>query len=118
MRKTLAVSTIIVALGAVVAAFAVPALAHSGPDGDRTAPPNQEAWDTMYDACVNGDWEGMVEAMEDVFGDMPCFGGDYYTPNGEETQAPGAGWGGGSTGGWSGHMGGGMMGGWGGHMGW
>jgi hypothetical protein len=118
MRRTLLVGIITAAVVALVAVFAVPALAHGGPDDGGTTFPDQEAWEGMWEACANGDWEAMVEAMEEVFADMPCFNGDYDTRDDGETQEPGTGW---SWGGGHGHMGGGwqghMGGSWGGHMG-
>lgn len=32
-------------------------------------PTKQDAWEAMYEACVNGDWEAMAEAAEEAHGD-------------------------------------------------
>ena len=111
MKRVLAVGLIAVALAA---GFAVPAFALGGTgNGTQTQPSDQEGWQEMYQACANGDWEGMLGAMDEVHGadstDMPCFGatGD----------SSGCSAGGTSDEGW--HMGGGMMhGGWGAMMAW
>jgi hypothetical protein len=112
-----------------ITGFAIPALAHGGSEDYQTQPPSEEGWEAMYEACLNGDWEGMLVEMEQFFTDMPCFGAANTGPD-DGSQTPGPGWdgmmgegwygqtGGGYAGGYGGHMGGGMMGGWGGMMGW
>jgi hypothetical protein len=96
MKKVLVVCLIAAALAA---GFAVPAFALGGTgNGTQTPPSDQAGWQAMYQACINGDWEGMLGAMDEVhgadFSGMPCFG------------ATGAG----SS--WAGNVGGGGMMGW------
>ncbi len=133
MRRILLAGAIATALAVLIAGFAIPALAHGGSEGSGTETLNPEDWEAMYEACLNGDWEGMLEEMEEFheqfFTGMPCFGTANTGPDGE-SQTPGPGWdgimgegwydhmGGGYGGSYGGHMGGGMMGGWGGMMGW
>ncbi len=102
MKRILLVGLVVASLGLLAAGFAIPAFAH-GPGGGEATPADQDAWESMHEACETGDWEAMAEAAEEVhgedFGDMPCHGdGDNRWD------------------GMGGHMGGGMMGG--GMMGW
>ena len=101
MKRILLVGLLVASLGLLVAGFAIPVFAH-GPGGGEAAPADQDAWESMHEACETGDWEAMAEAAEEVhgedFGDMPCHGD------------------GSNHWGMGGHMGGGMMGG--GMMGW
>jgi len=99
MKRILLVGLVV---ASIVAGFAIPAFAH-GLQGGEAAPADQDAWESMHEACETGDWEAMAEAAEEVhgedFGDMPCHGdGDNRWD------------------GMGGHMGRGMMGG--GMMGW
>ncbi len=99
------------------AGFAIPAFARAPDDG---APPTDEAWTKMHEACQNGDWEAMAEAAQEwhgTSGSPPCQGN--YTPDGGTGSTTGPGWGGMMSGGGGGMMGGGgggMMGGGGGGM--
>jgi len=94
MKRILVIGLVMATLG-LAGSFAIPAFAHDPGDGAAGG----SAWETMHEACANGDWEAMTEAAEEVHGanpgEAPC-PGDY---DGE-----------------GGHMGGGMMGG--GMMGW
>jgi len=115
MKRILLVGLIIAALS-LTAGFAVPVFAHGPTEGD-SGTPDQETWQTMHEACEEGDWDAMVEAAEEVhgedFGTMPCHDEGYY-PSDEGERVYPRGWGG-----MGGHMGGGKMGGsWGGMMGW
>ncbi len=106
MKRILLVGLIIVALS-LAAGFAVPVFAHGPTEGD-SGTPDQETWQSMHEACEEGDWQAMVEAAEDVhegLGYAPCHGYDY--PTSED----------GSPNSWGGVMGG-HMGGGGGMMGW
>jgi hypothetical protein len=107
MKKVLVVALVVATLGS-LAGFAIPVLA-DGPEGGGTIPADQEAWETMHEACEEGDWEAMAEAAEEVHGEdlgsMPCHGEGYPTPE-DEVRVPTSGWGG-----MGGHMGGGMIGG-------
>lgn len=93
------------ALGVVLLALflVVPALAS---DGDT--PKNEESWQQMHEACENGNWQAMNDAMQKVYGGTPpCHNQDDETsPTPGQTNTFGRG----------GMMGGGMMGG--GMMGW
>jgi len=108
MKRILVVGLIAASLAA---GFAVPAFAHCGAGNvTETTPSDGERWQQMYESCINGDWEGMLEAMDDVHGGnfdgMPCYRTGSDSDAGETSQ-----------GSW--HMGGGTMhGGWGGMMGW
>ena len=86
MKKLMLIGVVVAGL---VAAIAIPAFAHGPDSGDDTSV-NRDAWQTMYKACLTGDWDAMAEAAEDVhkedFVYMPCYGGGYYAP-GNETQA-------------------------------
>ncbi|MFC2021720.1 hypothetical protein ACFLTR_00670 [Chloroflexota bacterium] len=97
MKTILVIGLVIATLG-LLAGFAIPVFAH-GPDED--VPANQEAWESMHEACEIGDWEAMAEAAEEVHGEdfdsMPCHGEDYYAPDNH-------------GGGMGSHMGRGMMG--------
>lgn len=52
-----------------------------------TSPPN-DVWQDMYQACQNGDWQGMNEAMQRVYEEGSGYGachGNYSAPNEENT---------------------------------
>lgn len=68
MKRILLVGLVVASLGLLAAGFAIPAFAH-GPGGGEAAPADQDAWEAMYEACVNGDWEAMAEAAEEAHGD-------------------------------------------------
>ena len=106
MKRILLVGLIIVALS-LAAGFAVPIFAHGPAEGD-SGTPDQETWQSMHEACEEGDWQTMVEDAEEVhegLGYAPCHGDDYST---SEDGSPNS---------WGGMMGG-PMGGGGGMMGW
>jgi hypothetical protein len=111
MKKFLLIGSMVAAL-TLLAGFAIPVFAHR-PAEEETAAEYLEAWETMHEACEEGDWEAMAEIAEQVHrGDvssMPCHGeGDYSSKEGVRAPSDG-----------SGGMGGGMRGGnWGGMMGW
>ena len=136
MRRILLAGAIATALAVLIAGFAIPALAHGGSEGSGTETLSPEDWEAMHEACLNSDWEGMLEEMEQFheqyFTGMPCFGtANTGTDGGGQT--PGPGWDGMMGEGWDshmgdgyggmmgeggyGHMGGGYGGGYGGHMG-
>lgn len=83
--KKLIVGLVVLVIALLIAGFTTPLFAHS-PDDGRVAPAAEEAWETMHEACEEGDWEAMAEAAEEVhgedFGYMPCHDeDDYAIPN-------------------------------------
>ena|SRR4030067_1798432 len=112
MRKFLLVTLLTAAAALLAVLFVVPAFAQGG---EGTIPEGQETWQAMHEACVNGDWQAMIDAMQEMHpdGDMPCLNnGNGGTGGG----MMGGDWSG-MHGGRGGMMGGGMMGG-GGMMSW
>jgi len=110
MKKIILIGSTLIVLG-LFATWAIPALAH-GSTGGATTSTNNEAWEDMYQACQNGDWEAMGEAARDFHGegyDMP-YHEDYNGMTDEDGETSGESWDemGSHTGG--GMMGGGMMG--------
>ncbi len=110
MKKLLLASLALAGLGLLVVAFAIPAFAN-GEDNTPATTQTKDAWETMYKACENGDWQAMAEAAKEAhgedFGYMPC-----HSENPGESGAST----GNTTNGWGDmgdHMGGGMM-----HNGW
>jgi hypothetical protein len=101
MKRFLLISLVVVGI---ISGFAIPVLAH-GPGGGEAVPTSQDAWQAMWEACINGDWEAMAEAAEEIHGEasghMP--GHSYDAPE-EGDKWPATRWS--ETGG---HMGGGMM---------
>ena len=103
MKKVLIIGLTIVALS-LLTVFAIPVFAHGPAEGDSEIP-EQETWQTMHEACEEGDWEAMAEAAEGFheetgYGD--CHG--YGTGDG----GPASGWGGmtgSNTAGWDGMIG-------------
>ena len=75
MKKLLLIGSIVLVLGLLIVGFTTPIFAHSSDDGGDT-PANEKAWETMHEACEDGDWEAMEESAEEVHGedfdDMPC----------------------------------------------
>ena len=100
MKKLLLIGSIVLVLGLLIVGSATPIFAHSPGDGKAT-PADERAWETMHEACEEGDWEAMAEAAEEVHGedfdDMPYHDEDYHDANNH--------WGG-----MGGHMGSSMMG--------
>lgn len=106
MKKIIVIGSLILTFG-LLAGFAAPVYAHEL-ETDDLAPQYRESWQTMYEACKEGDWEAMVEAAEEfheVFDYTSCHG---YYPDKEADSA--SFWGGMMGRGWGGHMGRGMMG--------
>ena len=107
MKRILLIGSVLAVMGLLIA-LALPALAH-GPANGTTTSTQGQAWEDMYDACQNGDWEAMEEAARQMHSEdydgMPCHE-EYDGTTGEESETSGSGWSG--TGG--SHMGGGMMG--------
>ncbi len=93
MKKLLLIGSIVLVLGLLIVGSTTFIFAHGTEDGGTT-PANEAAWETMHEACENGDWEAMAEAAEEVhgedFGYMPYHDGNYHT----------------TANGWSGMMGG------------
>ncbi len=54
------------ALGLSISATSI--FAHSPSDGKAT-PADEVAWETMHEACEEGDWAAMAEAAEEVHGE-------------------------------------------------
>jgi len=106
MKKLLLASLALAALGLLVVTFAIPAFANG--EGNTSATTQTDgAWETMYQACKNGDWQAMAEAAKELhgedFGYMPCHSenpGESGTNSGNTTN---------SWGNMSDHMSGGMM---------
>lgn len=66
MKKLLLIWSVIVVLGAMFVIFGIPALAQTA--DNVTAPPDQQAWQDMYQACQNGDWNAMADAAQRAHG--------------------------------------------------
>lgn len=64
MKTLLIIGATLVSL-ALIAAFAIPAFAQ---EGSENTTPGQSAWQRMYDACQNGDWDDMIEAAQEFHG--------------------------------------------------
>jgi hypothetical protein len=100
MKKLLLIGSIVLVLGLLIAGLTAPIFAH-GPDDGGATTADEETWETMHEACEDGDWEAMAEAAEELHGEdfdhMPC--------HDEDDHAPANHWGG-----MGGHMGRGMMG--------
>ena len=60
MKKLLLIGSIVLVLGLLVVGFTTPIFAHSPDDGGAT-PADDGAWETMHEACENGDYEAMAE---------------------------------------------------------
>ena len=106
MKKILLIGSTVLLLGLLIVGFTTPMFAH-GPDDGGATPADEEAWESMHEACESGDWEAMSEAAEEAHGEdfdyMPCH--DYYGTEEENTDSASR-WGGMM----GGHMGRGMMG--------
>ena len=84
MKRIILVGLITIGL---IAALAIPVLAQGFADKEPITPENNDVWETMYQACGNGDWEAMADAAETVhreaFSYMPCYGIDASSPETE-----------------------------------
>lgn len=113
MKKFLLIGSVIAILSLLTVFWAVPALAQ-GTENEELTPADPRTWESMHEACEEGDWEAMAEAAEEVHKDLgylPCHSDDYPATEDGSQVLPNR-WGG-----MGGHMGGGMMGGgWGGMM--
>jgi len=96
MKKMLLIGSIGLVLGLLIAGFTTPLFAHGPDDGGATLE-NEEAWEAMYEACEEGDWEAMAEWHAQCYGEEGTMNGGMMR-------------GGMMGGGMGGHMGGGMMG--------
>ena len=80
MRGILITGLVIILVGALTV-LAIPVLAHGQTEGDKGTV-DQETWETMHEACEEGNWDAMVEAAEEVheeLGYAPCHGDDYQS---------------------------------------
>ncbi len=97
MKKLLLIGSLIVVMGALFIIFGMPALAQRS---DNVTPPNQQAWQDMYQACRNGDWSAMADAAQRAHGDnWNGMMGGWSNPSGGNS-GTGSGWGGMMGGGW------------------
>ena len=84
MKKLLLIGSIVLVLGLLIVGFTAPIFAH-GPDDGGATTADEEVWETMHEACENGDWEAMAEAAEEFHGhdfdDMPCHSEGGYAHN-------------------------------------
>jgi len=107
MKRIILIGSTLIVLG-LLAAWSIPALAHGLGTGQTTSN-NDKAWENMYEACQNGDWEAMAEAAREVhgedFGNMPYH--EDYSGNPDENGGTYSE----SRNEMGNHMGGGMMGG-------
>ncbi len=101
INRFLLIGLVMAIVGVLVAGFASPIFADS-PDNGEATPADEEAWETMHEACESGDWEVIAEAAKEMHGEDF----DYIPCHDEDNHAPANHWGG-----MGGHMGGGMMGG-------
>lgn len=104
MKKILLVTLVVLSVVLLMVFLVVPVFAHKGDGG----PVDDEAGEAMHQACEDGDWGAMNEAMGKVdLGDMPCHEGS--TGDNPGTMMP-------RSGEMGGHMNGGMGGGMGSYM--
>ena len=87
MSKLLLIGSIVLVLGLLIVGFTTSIFAHN-PDDGGVAPANEEAWETMHEACESGDYEAMAEWYAQYHGEEGIMGSGMM----------------------GGHMGGGMMG--------
>lgn len=74
MKKYLAIGLGVVAVILLSVFLIVPIFA-------QESQPTDSAWQQMHQACLSGDWQGMRDAMQNLFGSSngndygPCHGG-------------------------------------------
>ena len=89
MKKLLVIGSIVLVLGLLIGGSTTSIFAHVPEDGEATLA-NGVVWDTMHEACENGDWEAMAKAAEEAHGED--FG--HMHSHDENSYAPADGWGG------------------------
>jgi len=93
MKNFLLIGSIMVSLSLLIVLYAVPAFAH-GPGG-YTDFADSGTWESMYQACRDGDLDAMLEGAgevhEDYSGYIPCFDYDEGSNSPDSEGSPSAG---------------------------